>query len=156
MDERYHAALFVVLTITTCPENIVDIFWSQSQSKNTSQNLKTRPRIQKCFGFWEVFWILGTVFGFWDVFWILGSVFEFWEVFWILGCFFRRTLERVLDSGKYFWIQESVWILGCVLDLGTCFVPRPAKGNLSNLGEKKNEKAQRPRRPKRRILGEQK
>ena len=142
MDERYHAALFVVLAITTCPENIVDIFWSQSQSKNTSQNLKTRPRIQKCFGFWEVFWILGTVFGFWDVFWILGNILDSWNCFWILGrvldsrkCFW--ILGSVLDSGKYFWIQESVWILGCVLDLGTCFVPRPAKGNLSNLGEKK-------------------
>ena len=29
-----------------------------------------------CFGFWEVFWVLGRVFGFWDVFWILGSVLD--------------------------------------------------------------------------------
>ena len=40
------------------------------------------------FGFWDVFWILGSVldsgkcFGFWEVFRILGSVFGFWEVFW--------------------------------------------------------------------------
>ena len=115
MDERYHAALFVVLTITTCPENIVDIFWSQSQSKNTSQNLKTRPRIQKCFGFWEVFWILGTVFGFWDVFWILGNILDSWNCFWILG--------RVLDSRKCFWILGSVLDSGMFLqaDSGTCF-----------------------------------
>ena len=42
----------------------------------------------KCFGFWEVFRILGRVFGFWEVFRILGRVFEFWEVFWILGSVF--------------------------------------------------------------------
>ena len=58
--------------------------------QNTSQNLKTLPRIQKyfpesktlpriqntsqnpdfgmCFGFWEIFWILGCVFGIWEVF----------------------------------------------------------------------------------------
>ena len=32
---------------------------------------KTHPRS----GFWQVFWILGSVFGFWEVFWILGRVF---------------------------------------------------------------------------------
>ena len=46
------------------------------------------------FGFWEVFWILGSVldsgkcFGFWDVFLDSGKCFGFWEVF--------------LDSGKCF------------------------------------------------------
>ena len=138
MDERYHAALFVVLAITTCPENIVDIFWSQSQSKNTSQNLKTRPRFQKCFGFWDVFWILGSVFEFWDMF-----SYGFWEVFWILASIFE--------------FKKVLWILWCVLDLGTCFVPRPVTVNLSNFRKKKKKKtAHRPRRPKRRILGEQK
>ena len=54
-----------------------------------------------------MFWILGGVFGFWEVFWFLGSVsdsgkcFGFWEVF--------------LDSEKCFWI------LGSVLDFGKCF-----------------------------------
>ena len=67
------------------------------------------------FGFWDVFWILGSVldsgkcFGFWEVFWILGSVFEFWEVFW--------------HSGKCFGFWEVFWILGSVLDSGKCFVP---------------------------------
>ena len=42
----------------------------------------------KCFGFWEVLWILGSVFGFWDVFLDSGTC------FWILG--------SVLDSGKCF------------------------------------------------------
>ena len=68
--------------------------------------------------------------GFWDVFWILASIFE---------------------------SKKVLWILACVLDLGTCFVPRPASVNLSNFREKKNKKkkAHRPRRPKRRILGKQ-
>ena len=39
-------------------------------------------------GFWEVFWILGSVFGFWEVFLDSG------KCFWILG--------SVLDSGKCF------------------------------------------------------
>ena len=56
----------------------------------------------------------GKCFGFWDV-----SSGGLWNVFWILASIFEFL------------------ILGCVLDLGTCFVPRPAKGNLSNLGEKK-------------------
>ena len=37
----------------------------------TSQNPKPRPQKSKsgtCFGFWGVFWILGSVFGFWSVF----------------------------------------------------------------------------------------
>ena len=64
-----------------------------------------------------------------------------------------------------FWILESIfeftkvlWILGCVLDLGTCFVLRPATVNLSNFRKKKKKKKKvhRPRRLKRRILGEQK
>ena len=76
------------------------------QSKNTSQNPKTLPRIQKHFpesGFWKVFWILGRVLD-------SGKCFGFWDVF--------------LDSGKCFWILESVldagkcfWILGSVLSL---------------------------------------
>ena len=37
------------------------------------------------------------------------NTFRFWDVFWILG--------RVLDSGTCFWI------LGHVLDFGKCFVP---------------------------------
>ena len=36
---------------------------------------------KRVFGFWDVFWILGSVFGFWNMFWILESVFGFWEVF---------------------------------------------------------------------------
>ena len=31
----------------------------------------------KCFGYWDVFWILGSVFG-WEVFWNLGSVLSLW------------------------------------------------------------------------------
>ena len=46
-------------------------------SKNTSQNPKHIPKS----GFWEVFWILGSIFGFWEVFCILGSVFGIWEAF---------------------------------------------------------------------------
>lgn len=83
MDERYQAALFAVLAITPCPQNIVEIFGLITitiqkhfpESKNPSQN----PRM----------------------FWILGRVFELWEVFWILGYVFMRILGRVLDSGKY-------------------------------------------------------
>ena len=68
--------------------------------------------------------------GFWEVFWILASIFEF---------------------------KKVLWILGCVLDLGTCFVLRPATVNSSNFRKKKKEKkVHRPRRLKRRILGEQK
>ena len=96
-------------------------------------------------GFWEVFWVLGSVleygkcfavwevldsgkcFGFWEVFWILGSVFGFWEVFWILGSVFGFW-EVFLDSGKCFGFWEvfldsgkCFWILGSVLDSGKCF-----------------------------------
>ena len=51
----------------------------------------------------------GKCFGFWEVFWILGSVLDSGKCFWILG--------SVLDSGKCFWI------VGSVLDSGKCFVP---------------------------------
>ena len=54
-----------------------------------------------------MFWILGSVlgsgkcFGFWKVFRVVGSVFEFWEVFWhSTKCF--GILGSVLDSGKCF------------------------------------------------------
>ena len=47
-----------------------------------------------------------------------------WNCFWILG--------RVLDSGMYFWILGSVLDAGCVLDFGTCFVPRRATVNFNN------------------------
>ena len=56
MDERYQAALFAVLAITPCPQNIVEIFGLITitiqkhfpESKNPSQD----PRM---------FWILGRV-----------------------------------------------------------------------------------------------
>ena len=35
------------------------------ESKNTSQNPKTLSRIQKCFKFWELFWILVSVLSLW-------------------------------------------------------------------------------------------
>ena len=97
MDERYQAALFAVLAITPCPQNIVEFFGLITitiqkhfpESKNPSQN----PR---------VFWILGSILDSWNCFWILGRLFELWEVFWILGYVFMRILGRVLDSGKYF------------------------------------------------------
>ena len=79
--------------------------------QNTSQNSKT---LSTCFGFWEIFLILGCVFGFWEVFWILGCVFGFWDVFLDSGkCF--GCWDVFLDSGRCFWI------LGGVLDSGTCF-----------------------------------
>ena len=61
---QMHAALFAVLAITRpCLQNIVDFFRLITITiQKHSQNLKTRPRIQKCFGFWEVFWILASVF----------------------------------------------------------------------------------------------
>ena len=68
-----------------------------------------------------MFWILGSVFEFWDMF-SCG----FWEVFWILASIFE--------------FKKVLWILGCVLDLGTCFVPRPATVNLSNFRKKKKKK----------------
>ena len=61
----------------------------------------------KCFGRWDVFWILRSVFGFWTCFefwtcfWNLGSVSDFVKSFWILG--------RALDSGKCFWILGRVF-----------------------------------------------
>ena len=48
----------------------------------------------KCFGFWEVFWILENVLDSGRCFWILGSVLDSEGCFWILG--------SVLDSGKCF------------------------------------------------------
>ena len=64
-------------------------------SKNTSQNPKHIPKS----GFWEVFWILGSVLDSGKYFWILGSVFIFWDVFWIMG--------RVFGSWKCFGIWEA-------------------------------------------------
>ena len=97
MDERYQAAFFAVLTITPCPQNIVDIFRLITitiqkhfpESKNPSQISK--------------------------MFWILGRVLDSRKCFWILGYVFMRILGGVLDSGKYFWIQESA------LDSVVCF-----------------------------------
>ena len=88
----------------------------------------------RCFGFWQVFLNSRKCFGFWDVFWILASVFEFWdmfscgfwEVFWILASIFE--------------FKKVLWILGCVLDLGTCFVLRPVTVNLSNFRKKKKKR----------------
>ena len=68
-----------------------------------------------------MFWILGSVFEFWDMF-SCG----FWEVFWILASIFE--------------FKKVLWILGCVLDLGTCFVLRPATVNSSNFRKKKKKK----------------
>ena len=68
-----------------------------------------------------MFWILGSVFEFWDMF---SS--GFWEVFWILESIFE--------------FKKVLWILGCVLDVGTCFVLRPATVNLSNFRKKKRKK----------------
>ena len=65
-------------------------------SKNTSQNAKHIPKS----GFWEVFWILGSVLDSGKYFWILGSVFRFWDVFWIMG--------RVFGSWEVFWNLGSV------------------------------------------------
>ena len=63
-----------------------------------------------CFGFWEVFRILGSVSDSRKCFWILGSVLAFWEVFWHSGkCF------GILGSVLAFW--EVFWILGSVLSL---------------------------------------
>ena len=58
-------------------------------SKNTSQNPKHIPKS----GFWEVFWILGSIFGFWEVFLDSGTCFGLWDVF--------------LDPGKCFGIWEA-------------------------------------------------
>ena len=70
-----------------------------------------------------MFWILGSVFefwdmfscGFWEVFWILESIFEFTKVLWILGC--------VLDSGTCFGFCGVFWIKfsEVFLDSGKCF-----------------------------------
>ena len=50
-----------------------------------------------------MFWILERVFGFWDVFWILGSVFfysgksyGFWEVF----CPYETRYKHYPDQGS--------------------------------------------------------
>ena len=108
-----------------------------SEWRYTSKDPKRFPRIQNrsqnpkhipesgfwkvflnsgtCFGFREVFWILGSILCSGKCFWILGRVFGFWEVFLDSGtCFW--ILGRVLDSGKCFWI------LGSVLESGKCFV----------------------------------
>ena len=95
----------------------------------------------KCFGFWEVLWILGSVldsgkcfgilervldsgkcFVVWEVFWIMGNVFDYgkcfvmWEVFGSVGSVFGFW-EVFLDSGKCFGFWEVFWILGSVLSL---------------------------------------
>ena len=58
-------------------------------------------------------------------------------MFRILGRFFF-ILGCVLDSGTCFWILRSVsdsgtfiWILGCVLDSGKCFGPTSHRSTLS-------------------------
>ena len=60
----------------------------------------------ECFGFWEVFWILGSVLD-------SGDCFGFWEVLWILGSF--------LDSGECLGFWGVFGILGSVLQCGNCF-----------------------------------
>ena len=73
------------------------------ESKNTSQNPKHFPEFKNtlqnpdsgmCFGFWDLFWILGNLFGFRDVVLDSGKCFGFWEVFVDSG--------TCLDSGKCF------------------------------------------------------
>ena len=79
----------------------------------------------RVFGFWEVFRILGRVFEFWEVFWILGSVFGFWEVFWILG--------SVSDSGTCFWNLGSVLSLRATVGDGSNYVSTPYGGGTFSL-----------------------
>ena len=68
-----------------------------------------------CFGFWEVFRILGSVSDSRKCFWILESVLAFWEVFWhSRKCF--GILGSVLDSGK------------CFVPMGHCTNPRQMSG----------------------------
>ena len=49
-------------------------------------------------GFWEVFWILGSVFGFWEVFWILGSVLDSGKCFVPMGHHILKT--KITIPGK--------------------------------------------------------
>ena len=77
------------------------------------------------FGFWDVFWILGSVLGSGTCFWILVSVLGSGTCFWILG--------SVLDSGTCFWI------LGRVLDSGKCFVPTSHRTKWKNLPTLRND-----------------
>ena len=96
MDERYQAALFPVLAITPCPQNIVEIFGLITitiqkhfpESKNPSKNPKSVLDSGKYFAFLELFLDSNKYFL------ILGSILDPWNCFWILG--------RVLDSGKSF------------------------------------------------------
>ena len=73
---------------------------NMSQNPEYVPESKTLPRIQKCFGIWEVFWILGCVFGFLG--WVLDS------------CKCSEILGRVLDSGKCF-VPMSHSEFGCFL-----------------------------------------
>ena len=102
-------------TLPRIPEHL-------QESKTHPKKTKSHPRIQNASQIPKHCWILGSIldsgkhFGFWEVFWILGSVFGFWDIFLILG--------SVLGSGTCFSILRSVtglwdvfWILGHVLSL---------------------------------------
>ena len=74
----------------------------------TSFGRETSGGVAKC----RLFSQARTCFGFWDVFWILGHVLDSGKCFVIL--------RLVLNSGKCFKFWEMFWILGSVLDSGTC------------------------------------
>ena len=71
-------------------------------SKNTSQNPKHIPKS----GFWEVFWILGSIFGFWEVFLDSGTCFVLWDMFLESGKRFVLTSHR---SILLFSDHESIY-----------------------------------------------
>ena len=56
-----------------CPNTVLCVHYRKLYSTVAHRN-KTLPRIQNTFQNPKFFWILGCVFGFWGVFWILGSV----------------------------------------------------------------------------------
>ena len=104
-------------TLPRIPEHLQE---SKTHPKKTKSHprIKMLPRFQNTVGFWEAFWILGSVLDSGECFWFLGHNF-------------------ILDFGKcfgfwdvFFNSEKCYWIVGCVLDSGTCFVPTSHRMNL--------------------------
>ena len=105
------------------------------ESKNTSQNPKTLSRIQKCFRFWELFWILVRVLSLWatvplplhyTLFGFIPATFH--------ACGLKTPISRIKDNSAdnfSLWLANYSCILGYHPTLYT--VEPPLSGNNQSL-----------------------
>ena len=64
----------------------------------------------KCFGFWEVFWILRSIFGSWEVSWILGRVFGFLRATVHSRCFITFNVHTFISYSILLFLGKRPYL----------------------------------------------